>query len=136
MASQDQTYSSEFKAEVAVKAMEQGKKNLDRLSDEYDVPVSVILSWTAALERNANITFDAKGKEEAASLYEEDDAKMIVNVKTDEPHITTSLDQGVMPDELNYKNLLMWVGLGLAFVLIFVQLAIEMNQVNPRETTR
>ncbi|MDX1617459.1 MAG: hypothetical protein R3224_01650, partial [Balneolaceae bacterium] len=53
MSNEEQSYSVEFKTKVAKEALEQDKKNLDRLSDKYDVPVSTILSWTVQLEKNA-----------------------------------------------------------------------------------
>lgn len=133
MASHEQTYSSHFKAKVALKALEQSKRNLDQLSEKHDIPVSVILSWTAQLERNAGTLFDASSSTPAV---ESETPQTAVDVETQNATIAESLENGVMGDHLNYKNLLFWAALGVTFVLIFVQLVIEMYQINPHITTR
>ncbi len=51
MENEGKKYTADFKKEVAQKALDQDKKNLDRLSDKHDVPVSVILMWATELEK-------------------------------------------------------------------------------------
>jgi len=123
MASQEPTYSTEFKAKVALEALAQNKKNLDRLSDKHDVPVSVILTWVVQLERNAANIYATTSEPANVDTKEEDS---LVDVEIDDEKVSESISFGVMGDELNYKRLTFWSVLGVVFVLIFVQLLIEM----------
>ena len=123
MTSQEPTYSSEFKAEIAVKALAQNKKNLDKLSNKYDVPVSVILTWAVQLERNASHVYETSS---APSNIETESEDAMVDVEIADEKVSEGIRYGVMGDHLNYKRLTFWSVLGVIFVLIFVQLLMEM----------
>lgn len=123
MTSKDQ-YSSEFKAEVAREALDQNKQNLDRLSDKYDVPVSLILRWAVRLERNPDYEFESTPVSEPSGAEAEDDT--VVDVDIGDEKVSRSISYGVMPDDLDIKKLTFWSVLGIVFVIIFVQLLKEM----------
>lgn len=122
MASQESSYSTEFKAKVALEALAQNKKNLERLSDKYDVPVSVILTWAVQLERNAAAVYESSTAPQDIETEED----TVVDVEIADEKVNESISYGVMGDELNYKRLTFWSVLGVVFVLVFVQLLIEM----------
>ena len=130
MANEEQNYTSEFKSKVASKALEQGKQNLDRLSDKYDVPVSLILKWTVQLEKEGSDAFkgEAQTKAEESEAHIEDHES--VDVEVDNPDIAESISFGVMHDDLNYKRLIFWSVLGMILVVIFVKGLVEMYQYN------
>ncbi len=65
MASEEKNYTAAFKKEVARKALDQQKKDLDKLSNEYDVPVSVILMWATELEKCGEDVFETAEKPQA-----------------------------------------------------------------------
>ncbi len=123
MASQEKSYSSEFKKKIAQKALDQNKQNLDRLSDKYDVPVSVILTWTTKYEKNPESLNTTVAPVNEGNEPAED---TIVNVEVDDKEISESISHGVMGDNLDIKKLSFWSLLGIVFVIIFVQLIKEM----------
>lgn len=125
MASEEKNYSSGFKKEVARKALDQNKKNLDRLSEKYDVPVSVILMWATELEKGGEDFFEAP--EETDSHISEHEK---VDVEIKDSKVARSVEHGVMDDQLNYKRLISWSVLGVILVAIFVKGLIEMFQYN------
>lgn len=129
MANEEQNYTSEFKSKVALEALEQDKQNLDRLSDKYDVPVSLILQWTVQLEKEGADVFEsetAAQKEEEAHIEDHES----VDVEVDNADIAESISFGVMHDDLNYKRLIFWSVLGMILVVIFVKGLFEMYQYN------
>lgn len=122
MASEKNNYTPAFKKEVAQKALDQSKQNLEPLSDEYGVPVSVILMWATEFEKGGDEAF--KPEEEP----QEDHPKVDVTISDQE--VAESLEHGVMFDKLNYKRLTFWSVLGTILVIIFVQSLFEMYQYN------
>lgn len=119
-----QQYTSEFKAKVALKALARNKKNLEPLSEEYNVPVSLILIWAVQLERNA------AGVYEVSSEPTDVDYEPIpVDIDVESREVAASIEQGVMSDTLNYKRLTSWTILGLMLVAVFTQMLIEMFQI-------
>src|SRR5699024_3110691 len=120
MANKKNQYSSEFKSEVALKALARDKKNLEPLSKRYKVPVSLILVWATQLEENpAGID---EGSEELP-VEQDEPAPIDLEIKGNET--INSFKQGVMGDNLNYKRLIAWTVIGLILVTIFVQMLIE-----------
>lgn len=133
MASEDNNYTPEFKAKVALEALTQKKQNLDRLSDKYDVPVSKILTWTVQIEKNAAHVFssvESKETEDQPSTEQEE----VMEVDVSDEDVAESLSYGVMADNLNYKRLAFWSVLGVILVIIFVQALVEMYQYNTQVT--
>ena len=128
MASPQKQYSAEFKAKVALKALAQDKKNLDRLSDKHDVPVSMILTWTAQLERNAAHVYQTSAEPTDVSPPTRDID--LVDVEIDDEEVSQSISYGVMGDELDYKKLTFWSVLGIVFLIIFTQLLFEMYDIS------
>lgn len=126
MASQEQQYSAEFKAKVASEALDQNKQNLDQLSDKYDVPVSVILTWATKYEKDPKV-FEKSGTE-GTSAKAESDEDTVVNVEIEDEKVSRSISYGAMADNLDYKKLTFWSVLGIIFVIIFVQLLFEMYE--------
>lgn len=131
MANEEQKYTSEFKTKVASEALEQDKQNLDSLSDKYEVPVSLILTWTAQLQRGGPEVFDTKEKEKKETTsgeYIED--RESVDVEINNEDIANAISYGAMLDNLNYKRLVFWCILGIFLVVIFVIGLMEMYQYN------
>lgn len=130
MEGEEKKYTPEFKKEVAQKALDQSKKNLDQLSEKYDVPVSLILMWATELEKGGEEFFESAEEEAGEHISEESE----VDVEIEDSRVTDSLNYGVMLDQLNYKRLTFWSVLGVILVLIFVIGLFEMYQYNERLT--
>lgn len=131
MASDEQTYSAEFKKEVAQKALDQSKKNLDKLAKEYDVPVSVILMWATELEKGGEDVFETSEEKPTEASDESSDE---FDVEISDGQVAESVEHGVMADKLNYKRLVFWSVFGTVLVVIFVQALFEMYQYNMQVT--
>lgn len=127
MASEEQKYSAEFKKEVAQKALNQSKQNLDDLSDQYDVPVSVILMWATELEKGGEDVFETSEEDTEEEVTEEYDQ---VDVEITDGKVADSVDHGVMLDQLNYKRLVFWSVFGIIIVSVIVQALYELYQYN------
>jgi transposase-like protein len=130
MANEKHNYSADFKKEVAQKALDQSKKNLDKLSKKYDVPVSVILMWATELEKGGEDVFETK-KDENASSEEPIES---VDVEVTDQELADSVEHGVMQDKLNYKRLIFWSVFGTILVIVFVRGLYEMYQYNTQVT--
>lgn len=117
MSKEEKSYSIEFKTTVAMKAIELGKKNLDRLSEKYEVPVSTILTWAVQYEKNPD-RFQAEYVSSASAA--ESGVAENVDVEVSDGTIAESMSYGVMPDHLNIRRMLFWSFLGIALVLIFI----------------
>ena len=126
MASEENQYTAAFKKEIAQKALEQSKQNLDKLSDKYDVPVSVILMWTTEYEKGGEDAFETPEEQEQAVEHKTEE----VDVEITDDRVAQSVEHGVMDDQLNYKRLVFWSVFGIILVLIFVKALYEMNQYN------
>lgn len=131
MANEKHNYSADFKKEVAQKALDQSKKNLDKLSENYDVPVSVILMWATELEKGGEDVFETKEDENASSPKEPIER---VDVEVTDEELADSVEHGVMQDRLNYKRLIFWSVFGTILVLVFVRGLYEMYQYNTQVT--
>lgn len=124
MASEEKSYNADFKKEVAQEALDQDKKNLDKLSKKYDVPVSVILMWATELEKGGEDVFETPEEDEEESVEEENE----VDVEVSDQKVVDAFEHGVMLDQLNYKRLVFWSVFGIILVSIFVQALYEMYQ--------
>lgn len=124
----EQQYSSEFKKKVAQKALDQSKKNLDKLSGKYDVPVSVIQMWATELEKGGEDVFEEPQEEAEDHIAEHAE----VDVEITDKEIADSIEHGVMFDNLNYKRLIFWCVFGTLLLIIFIQSLFEMFQYNER----
>lgn len=130
MPSEEKQYTAAFKKEVAQKALDQSKKNLENLSEEYEVPVSVILMWATELEKGGEDVFETS--EEEVEKTEEIHTEVDVEI-TDEK-VADSVEHGVMGDQLNYKRLVFWSIFGTVLVIIFVKGLFEMYEYNRQVT--
>lgn len=132
MASEKKKYTAEFKKEVASKALNLSRPQLDELSEEYDVPVSMIQLWASKLERSIeegdNVFEAGQPTKEASSEHEE------IDVEITSQKVANSVEHGVMDDKLNYKRLVFWSVFGTVLVLIFVKALFEMFQYNQQLT--
>jgi transposase-like protein len=131
MANEKQNYSADFKKEVAQKALEQSKKNLDKLSEKYNVPVSVILMWATELEKGGENVFEAQEDDDTSSPEEPAES---MDVEVTDEQLADSVEHGVMEDKLNYKRLMFWSVFGTILVVIFVKGLYEMYQYNTQIT--
>lgn len=132
MANEEQNYTSKFKVKVAEEALDRGKQDLDGLARKYDVPVSVILTWTAKFEKNGSSAFEKNDQSQAREKSSASPES--VNVEVEDAEVAQSISQGVMSDDLNYKRLAFWSILGMILVIIFVIGLIEMFQYNTQVT--
>lgn len=130
MANEKHNYSADFKKEVAQKALDQSKKNLDKLSNKYDVPVSVILMWATELEKGDEDVFETNEDENASSQEPIES----VDVEVTDQELADSVEHGVMQDKLNYKRLIFWSVFGTILVIVFVRGLYEMYQYNSQVT--
>ncbi len=130
MASEEQNYSAAFKKEVAQEALDQSKKNVDKLSEKYDVPVSVILMWATELEKGSEDVFETADEAEEPDTEEVSEA----DVEITDKRVADSVEHGVMLDQLNYKRLIFWSVFGIILVVIFVQALFEMYQYDTQVT--
>ncbi len=130
MEGEEKKYTPEFKKEVAQKALDQSKKNLDSLSEKYDVPVSQILMWATELEKGGEEFFESPEEEAEDHISEGSD----VDVEISDSRVADSLNYGVMLDQLNYKRLTFWSVLGVILVIIFVQGLFEMYEYSQQLT--
>lgn len=126
MTSKENNYTPEFKKKVARKALEQSKQNLESLSEQYEVPVSVILMWATELEKGGEEVFDTAEEETEGKKKDSEN----VDLSISDEEIASSVEHGVMFDNLNYKRLVFWSILGVILVVIFVQALFEMYQYN------
>lgn len=127
MASEEKNYTSEFKKEVARKALDQSKKNLDKLSEKYDVPVSVILMWATEVEKGGIAVF-----EEPEEVEHPEEEQEEFDVVVSDEDVADSMNMGVMLDNLNYKRLIFWSVFGVVLFVIFVQSLVEIYKYNER----
>ncbi len=130
MANEKQNYSADFKKEVAQKALDQSKKNLDKLSEQHNVPVSVILMWATELEKGGDDVFETTEEDISSSKEPADN----VEVEAMNEEMADSVEHGVMADKLNYKRLVFWSVVGIILVVIFVRGLFEMYQYNSQVT--
>lgn len=128
MASEEKKYTPEFKKEVAQKALDRNKKNLDKLSEKYDVPVSVILMWTTEYEKGGEDVFIDPEDQEQRPVEDHEE----IDVEIADEEVAESVEYGVMFDDLNIKRLVFWSVFGIILVLIFVKALFEMYQYNTR----
>ncbi|MCW9708981.1 transposase [Fodinibius salsisoli] len=126
MPTEENNYTPEFKKKIAQQALDQSKQNLEQLSKEHNVPVSVILMWATELEKGGEEAFKEADKTEDKAHK----ASNTVDVTVSEEEVSSSIEYGVMSDNLNYKRLTFWSVLGIVLVLVFVQALFEMYQYN------
>lgn len=131
MANEKQNYSAEFKKEVAQKALDQSKQNLDSLAEQYNVPVSVILMWATELEKGGEDVFETAEEEQESTAQEANES---VDIEISDEDLAHSVEHGVMEDKLNYKRLVFWSVFGTILVIIFVRGLFEMYQYNMTTT--
>lgn len=117
-------YSPQFKRKVAREALDRNRENLDRLSEQYDVPVSLILTWAVELEKHGAEAF--REEEAAGAGGGEEEETMEVNISDE--RVADSLGMGAMLDHHNYKRLIFWSVLGMVLFVIFVQALYELYQ--------
>lgn len=117
-------YSPQFKRKVAREALDRNRENLDRLSDQYDVPVSLILTWAVELEKHGPEAF----REEDAAAGNSGEEEETMEVDISDERVADSLGMGAMLDHHNYKRLIFWSVLGMVLVVIFIQALYELYQ--------
>jgi len=125
MTNEEKGYTSEFKKEVAQKALDQSKKNLDKLSEKYDVPISVILMWATEAEKGGMAVF-----EETEEVEHTEEPREEFDVVVSDEDVSSSLQVGAMLDDLNYKRLIFWSTFGVILLVIMVRALIAIFQAN------
>lgn len=131
MANEEKQYTADFKTKIAEKAIAQDKQNLERLSDEYDVPVSTILTWIVAYEKG---TLREDPIQEDTESKPEDDSEEVVDLEINDSELAESFRFGAMRDNLNYRRLFFWCILGVVLFFIFVESLRQMYFVNEQLT--
>lgn len=110
-------HSAEFKAKVALEAVSEQNKILSEVADKYDVSLEEVTSWTEELRSKASNVFDgaATSIEHAHGSKVED-----YNIESDDSEFIYAVSHGVEEENLDYKNIYVWSGLGIAIVTIIV----------------
>jgi hypothetical protein len=130
MSNEEQTYTPALKRKVASEAIEQNKENLDTLAEKYDVPVSLILTWTVTLEKEGENAFKEEASSEEVKAEPRIADEETVELEVSDSNLSESITKGVMADNLNYQRLIFWSVLGTALLIIFVYALFEMFQYN------
>lgn len=123
MASEEKKYTPDFKVKVVEEALERSKKNLDNLAEKYDLPVSLILMWTAEYEKSGPDAFEEQETAEEKTQEEEQES---VDVQVSDEDISRSVEFGVMTGDLNIKKIVFWSIVGFVILNIFVAILHEM----------
>ena len=134
MADQSKKQSPEFKATVAREALDQGKENLEALSEKHDVPVSLILKWATKLENHGPDIFAGQSETHSEGSDQTSDEVDTMEVEVSDQDIADAVDTGVMLDRLNYNRLIFWTVLGIVLVILFVESLRQMVQFNEQLT--
>lgn len=130
MASKDKDYSSEFKTEIAKKALHLSDQEIKDLSNECDVPVSKIKVWKTELAKavdNLDNVFGSLTEQEIAKLSDKPEE---VEIEITNTGVANSLEKGVMSDKLNYKRIAFWCVLGIILFVVIIQALVEANKKN------
>lgn len=126
MASEEKNYTPEFKVKVAEEALDQSKKNLDNLADKYDLPVSVILMWTAEYEKHGAEAFEETDTAREKTHEQQEEEPESVDVQVTDEDISRSVEFGVMTGDLDIKKIVFWSIVGFVILNIFVGILYEM----------
>lgn len=116
----EEKFTPEFKIKVAKEAIAQDKQNLDKLSDQYDLPVSTILTWTMEYEKG-NISQSEEKQIKDPESEPGFDADQMIDLEVNDPKISEALQYGAMKDEHNYKRLIFWCVFGVLLVVLFIE---------------
>jgi transposase-like protein len=108
-----ETYSSEFKAKVALEAVNKDDAEIKKIAAKHGVSEEDIKNWISLLVAGVSQLFP----EEVA---EEQPAGEDVELSTDDEELANAVNHGVMSDSLNYRKLTFWAALGTSIVVIFV----------------
>lgn len=125
MASEEKKYTPDFKIKVAEEALDQGKQNLDTLSDKFDVPVSLILMWTAEYEKHGADAFDETDVSGPEKTERTEEPETVTIDITDEK-IAESVSLGAMFEDLNMRTIVFWSIVGFVLFNVFVTVLHEM----------
>lgn len=124
------TFSSEFKAKIALEAVSKDRSAIKEIAEKYDVTEDQVLNWVAKLQNDAPQIFAAESSVAEEALTED------VEISTDDEEFASAVNHGVMSDELNYSKLIFWSTLGTALVVIFVVGLIYFSQYSLFETQK
>lgn len=130
----EQQYSPEFKTQVAQEALDQSKENLQDLAKKYNIPVSVVITWTTQYENHGSDAFREEPVSQVDDSEQPIEDQKTVDVEISNSEIAESLSYGAMKDRLNYRRLTFWSVLGTVLFIIFVRALVEMFQYNAQVT--
>lgn len=109
-----ETYSSEFKAKVALEAVNKDDAEVKKIAAKHGVSEEEIKNWISLLVAGVSQLFP----EETATAEEPEGED--VELSTEDQELADAVSHGVMSDNLNYKKLTFWAALGTSIVVIFV----------------
>ena len=72
MAQSRRRYSNEFKAQIALEAI-QGLKTASEIAAEHGIHVKMVSQWKGELTKNASILFEKKGKSSEVTEIQKED---------------------------------------------------------------
>lgn len=109
-----ETYSSEFKAKVALEAVNKDDAEIKKIAAKHGLSEEQIKNWISQLVASVAQLFPEET--EAAAEPEGED----VELSTEDEELADAVRHGVMSDNLDYKKLTFWATLGTSIVIIFV----------------
>ncbi len=125
-------FSSEFKAEIALEAATQARVVIKEIAKKHEVSEEQVIAWASKLEDEAVDIFSP-----GANVAEQDETVAEdVDISTDDEELISAVEHGVMNDDLNFKRLLFWTGLGTVLIVIFIIGAVQFSQYSLFETQK
>lgn len=106
-------YSSEFKAKIALQAVNKDANEVKKIADEHGVSEKEVKDWVSQLVSGVSQLFPAEAPAEEPQGED-------VELSTEDEELASAVSKGVMSDDLNYRKLIFWSALGTSLVIIFV----------------
>ena len=110
-------HSAEFKAEVAIEALNLSTGDLDEFAKLKGVSTSQILEWVSLLKENSASIFEDSQTSQAAHHHASGEN---VNLETEDEILVAAVAHGVHDDNLNYNKLFFWTTFGTGLVIVIV----------------
>jgi transposase-like protein len=127
-------FSSEFKAEIAIEAAAQAQIVIKKIAEKHGVSEEQVIAWASKLEDEA-VNIFSSGVHGTESHTTEGEVEE-VDISTDDDELISAVQHGVMNDNLNFKRLLFWTGLGTVLIVIFVISIVKFSQYSLFETQK
>jgi hypothetical protein len=118
-------HSSEFKAQVALEAMNVSTGDLDEFAKNKGVTKNEVIEWVSTLKKSSANLFDDGADSNAGHHHASGEN---VDLQTDDEKLSAAVSHGVNDDDLNYKKLFFWTTFGTALVVVIIVGLIQFAQ--------